>query len=175
MLGNIRLPVVLLAAVGPAEGAGANIAISGIAATAASVAHVRARRVHWRLFWVMAAPSAAGAVVGGAISGLLPDAVLLAVIGSTLLVFGVDILRRPPAPRPADRVGDDLDYRKAAIAGAAIGLLGGLVGLILLGSDDPRLPARLHLGRRARRGRGRRARHRGRSGREQRVRRDDAR
>jgi uncharacterized membrane protein YfcA len=50
VLGNIRLPVVLLAASSPAAGAGANIGISAVAAATASIAHVRAGRVNWRLF-----------------------------------------------------------------------------------------------------------------------------
>lgn len=54
VLGNIRLPVILLAASGAAAGAGTNIAISAVAAATASVAHVRAGRINWRLFRVMA-------------------------------------------------------------------------------------------------------------------------
>src|SRR5919108_4613223 len=72
VLGNIRLPVVLLAASAPAAGAGANIGISGVAAAAASIAHIRAGRVHWRLFAVMAPPSIIGALIGGYVFGLLP-------------------------------------------------------------------------------------------------------
>ena len=93
MLGNIRLPAVLLAASSPAAGAGANIGISGVAALTASIAHIRAGRINWRLFAWMAPPSAIGAIVGGYLSGLLSDTVLLAVIGVTLLYFGVDLLR----------------------------------------------------------------------------------
>ncbi len=42
VLGNLRLPVVLLVASSPAAGAGANIAISAVAAGTAAVAHIRA-------------------------------------------------------------------------------------------------------------------------------------
>ena len=45
VLGNIRLPVVVLAATSPAAGAGANIGISAVAALTASVTHVRAGRI----------------------------------------------------------------------------------------------------------------------------------
>src|SRR6187401_2989433 len=72
VLGNIRLPLVVLIAATPAAGAGANIGISGVAAGAATIAHIRARRVNWRLFGWMAPPSIVGALVGGAISGKLP-------------------------------------------------------------------------------------------------------
>jgi uncharacterized membrane protein YfcA len=109
VLGNIRLPVVLLVASSPAAGAGANIGISGVAAFAAAAAHIRAGRINWRLFAWMAPPSMAGAVVGGLVSGAISDTALLIVIGVTLLYFGIDLLRkegrRPDAkrsPRAAD-------------------------------------------------------------------------
>jgi uncharacterized membrane protein YfcA len=144
VLGNIRLPAVLLVASSPAAGAGANIGISGVAAFAAAVAHIRAGRINWRLFAWMAPPSMAGAVVGGLISGAIPDAALLLAIGATLLYFGVDLLRREPQPRAAAAAAagghDGLDVRAAVVSGALIGLLGGLVGLIL---GSLRMPALL--------------------------------
>jgi uncharacterized protein len=133
VLGNIRLPLVLLLASSPAAGAGANIGVSGVAALTAATVHVRAGRINWRLFAWMAPPSMVGAVVGGYISGILPEEVLLAIIGALLLYFGIDLLRpRHQAPRPAAE-GDapQLDIRAAVVTGALIGVLGGLVGLIL--------------------------------------------
>ena len=141
VLGNIRLPVILLAASSPAGGAGANIGISGVAASAASVAHIRAGRVNWRLFAVMAPPSVAGAIAGGLVSGALPGDVLLGIVAVTLLYFGVDLLRRRPAPADAGASESaGLDLRAAAIAGAVIGFIGGVVGLIL---GSLRMPALL--------------------------------
>lgn len=136
VLGNIRLPAVVAIASSPAAGAGANIGISGVAAAAASVAHIRAGRVNWRLFAWMAPPSMAGALVGGYASGQVPDTALLVVIAVTLLYFGIDLIRprRPDAkrrPGGSARGAGDLNIRAAVISGAAIGLLGGLVGLIL--------------------------------------------
>jgi uncharacterized protein len=130
VLGNIRLPAVLLLASSPAAGAGANIGISGVAALTAAAAHIRAGRINWRLFAWMAPPSMAGAVAGGLVSGAIPDTALLVVIGLTLLYFGVDLLR-PRADAPAPNPDEELDIRAAVLSGAAIGLLGGLVGLIL--------------------------------------------
>jgi uncharacterized membrane protein YfcA len=132
VFGNLRLPAVLLVASHPAAGAGANIGISGAAAIAASVVHVRAGRINWRLFAWMAPPSMAGAVAGGYLSGVLPDDVLLVTIGALLLYFGVDLLsgRDRPARRNGS-AGDELDIGAAVLTGAAIGVLGGLVGLIL--------------------------------------------
>ncbi len=143
VLGNIRLPVILLAASSPAGGAGANIGISGVAASAASVAHIRAGRVNWRVFAAMAPPSVVGAIAGGIVSGALPGDVLLGIVAVTLLYFGVDLLRRPPQAPPADAAtaaSPGLDLRAAAIAGALIGFIGGVVGLIL---GSLRMPALL--------------------------------
>jgi uncharacterized protein len=139
VLGNIRLPAVLLVASSPAAGAGANIGISGVAAFAAAAAHIRAGRINWRLFAWMAPPSMLGAVAGGLVSGAIPDTALLVVIGVTLLYFGVDLLRKEGRDakrsaatgeaRPAPPASPDI--RAAVVSGALIGLLGGLVGLIL--------------------------------------------
>jgi hypothetical protein len=137
VLGNIRLPVIVFAASSPAAGAGANIGISGLAAATAGVAHVRAGRVDWRLVGWMAPASVVGVVAGSAVSAALPGDALLIVIGAVLLLFGIDLLRpRRSEPR------EERDERVGAVvlAGAAIGFLGGVVGLIL---GSLRLPALL--------------------------------
>ena len=138
VLGNIRLPALLLVASSPAAGAGANIGVSAVAAATAGFAHVRAGRVDWRLIAWMLPPSVAGAVAGGLLAGALPSRALLGVIGIALLVFGVDLLRPRRAVHARARTGPDV--RAAVIAGALIGSLGGLVGLIL---GSLRLPALL--------------------------------
>jgi uncharacterized protein len=137
VLGNIRLPVLLFAASAPAPAGGANIAISGIAAATASVTHVRARRVEWRLVCWMLPPSVAGAVGGGFLATRVPADALRIVIGAVLIVFGADTLRTRRAPAPA---GGALNLRAAVAAGLAIGFLGGLIGLIL---GSLRMPALL--------------------------------
>jgi uncharacterized membrane protein YfcA len=129
VLGNIRLPILLLAGSNPAAVGGANIAVSGLAAAAGSITHIRARRVHWRLVAWMLPPSVVGAVAGGYAAGHLPANTLRIVIGSALLVFGVNLLRRRNSPTPPPR--DKPDLRAAVVAGAVIGAIGGLIGLIL--------------------------------------------
>jgi len=141
VLGNIRLPVFLFAATGPAAAGGANIAVSGLAAAAASVTHVRAHRVDWRLVAWMLPPSVVGAVAGGAAASYVPADALRIVIGTALLLFGIDLLRpKRAAPEQAPR--RERDIRAAVVAGAAIGVLGGLIGLIL---GSLRLPALIRL------------------------------
>ncbi len=138
VLGNIRLPALLFVATNPAAAAGANIGVSGVAAATASIAHVRSQRVHWRLVAWMLPPSLAGAVAGGVASSYMPANALRIVIGSTLLLFGIDLLRpRRTAVAPPSH---ELDLRAAVISGAVIGVLGGLIGLIL---GALRLPALL--------------------------------
>ena len=137
VLGNIRLPATLLVANSAAAGGGANLLISATAAGTASIAHIRAGRVNWRLFWWMAPPSIGGALVGGYVAGVIDEDLLLVCIAAVLLYSGIDLLRWQPRPAPLAAPGDqpapkpDLDRRAAVISGAIIGLLGGLVGLIL--------------------------------------------
>jgi uncharacterized membrane protein YfcA len=139
VLGNLRLPVVVALASSPAAAGGANIAISSVAAATASVVHLRAGRINWRLFSWMAPPSVAGAIAGGYLAGRVPETALLVSIGVVLLWSGADLLRPRRAPKPA---GAELDLRAAVISGAVIGLLGGFVGLIL---GALRMPALLRL------------------------------
>jgi uncharacterized protein len=119
VLGNIRLPAVLLLASSPAAGAGANIGISGVAAFAAAAAHIRAGRINWRLFAWMTPPSMLGAVAGGLVSGAIPDTALLIVIGMTLLYFGVDILRKEARDAKRREAGGAEPSAAGAVAGDA--------------------------------------------------------
>jgi uncharacterized protein len=141
VLGNIRLPATLLIASGAAAGTGANLIISAAAAGTAAIAHIRAGRIHWRLFAWMAPPSILGAIVGGYVSGVLPRTALLAVIAAVLLYSSFDLARwTPPRRRPELDGEPDLNLRAAVGLGALIGLLGGIVGLIL---GSLRMPALL--------------------------------
>jgi uncharacterized membrane protein YfcA len=140
VLGNLRLPVVLLLSSSPAAGAGANIGMSAVSAAAASVAHVRAGRVNWRLFRWMAPPSIVGAVAGGYLSGVLPGDVLLVVIAAVLYYSAFELLHPRRRPVPQARPAMELDLRAAVLTGVVVGFLGGVVGLIL---GSLRMPALL--------------------------------
>lgn len=142
VLGNLRLPVVLLVASSPAAGAGANIAISAVAAATAAIVHIRAGRINWRLFAWMTPPSIVGAVAGGYLSGVLPARALLLTIAAVLLFSGIGMLRDHRRERPPRAEDPQLDIPAAVTSGAAIGLLGGVVGLIL---GSLRMPALLRL------------------------------
>lgn len=141
VLGNIRLPAALALASSPAAGAGANIGISAVAAATASIAHIRAGRVNWRLFATLLPPSIVGAVAGGLLSSELSRGALLAVIGVALLYFGIDLLRPKRSPGPS--TGAAGPFTPIAI-GLGIGFLGGVVGLILGSLRMPALIRWLH-------------------------------
>jgi uncharacterized protein len=134
VLGNIRLPVMLFAASSPAAASGANIAVSGIAAFTAAQGHVRAGRVDWRLVRWMLPPSVVGAVAGGLAASYVPGDALRIVIGVSLIVFGIDLLR----PKAQVEQRSEVSLRAAVWSGLLIGVLGGLIGLIL---GSLRLPA----------------------------------
>jgi uncharacterized membrane protein YfcA len=140
VLGNLRLPLIVLVATSPAAGAGANVAISGAAALTAGYGHWRGGRVSWRLFWWMAPTSLVGAIVGGLIAGVLPNRVLLGAISVVVLYGAVEVWRYQ---RPEAENGQQIPTQRellvnAALVGFGVGLLGGFVGLIL---GSLRLPA----------------------------------
>lgn len=146
VLGNLRLPLVLRFSTSASAGAGANVAISAASAFTASIAHWRGGRIDWRLFWLMAPPSLLGGIAGGLVSGLLPQRLLLGTIALVVLYGAVEIRRqaRRSAPdpareqsRPSPRSGSK-DRNVAVGIAFAVGVLGGLVGLIL---GTLRLPA----------------------------------
>lgn len=140
VLGNLRLPLIVLVASSPAAGAGANVAISGAAALTSSYGHWRGGRINWRLFGWMAPTSLVGAIAGGLIAGELPDRLLLGAISVVVLYGAVEVwrYRRPTAEQGAELPSRRSLLLNAALVGFGVGLLGGFVGLIL---GSLRLPA----------------------------------
>jgi uncharacterized membrane protein YfcA len=146
VLGNIRLPLVLLLT-SPAVAGATNLVISAVAVTTASVGHLRAGRVNWGLVAWMGPPSVVGAVAGGLLAGAISGDLLLGVIAAVLLFSGVELLREKHEEHGGPDEGrggssKPLDIRAAVLSGAGVGLLGGLVGLIL---GSLRMPALLRL------------------------------
>jgi uncharacterized protein len=147
VLGNLRLPLVLQFSSSAAAGAGANVAISAASAFTASIAHWRGGRIDWRLLWLMAPPSLLGGIAGGLISGLLPQRLLLALIAVVVLYGAFEITRHrrrlqgiqaPAQPIGSANAETSHDRELAILIAFAVGVLGGLVGLIL---GTLRLPA----------------------------------
>lgn len=142
VLGNLRLPVVVWLGSSAAAAAGANVAISGLAALTATIVHLRNGRVEKRLFLWMAPSSLIGAVVGGLTAGILPERILLGAISLVVLYGAVEVwrYRRPRGDGPGERPDLRRLLTEAVLIGFGVGLLGGFVGLIL---GSLRLPAML--------------------------------
>jgi uncharacterized membrane protein YfcA len=138
VLGNLRLPLIVLVGSTPAAAAGANVAISGCAALTAAFAHWRGGRLNWRLFAWMAPTSLAGAIIGGLIAGVLPERILLGAIALVVLYGAVEVARYKRPEGANGRPTTTELFLNAALIGFGVGLLGGLVGLIL---GSLRLPA----------------------------------
>jgi uncharacterized membrane protein YfcA len=138
VLGNLRLPLVVALASSPAAGAGANVAISGVAAFSAASGHARGGRVIWRLFAWMAPASLVGAIAGGLVSGLLPDRILLGAIAVLVLLGALEVARYEKPQAAEAEPSPRAHLVEAALVGFGVGVLGGFVGLIL---GSLRLPA----------------------------------
>jgi hypothetical protein len=127
VLGTLRLPFVILATGSPLAAAGTNIAISAAAAGAGGLRHAREGRVDWRIVAWTAPPSVLGAVAGALIADDVSEALLYGLIAAVLVWSGVDLVLRPIAPRPRER----LRVGRGSGLAFLIGILGGAVGVIL--------------------------------------------
>jgi uncharacterized protein len=138
VLGNLRLPVMLLFATSPAAGAGANVAVSGAAAVASASRHAQSGRINWRLFGWMAPASLGGAVIGGVVAGVIPDEPLLIAIGLVVLYGAWEVYRYERPEGGGEPQAGRAHLWSAAAIGFGVGVVGGFVGLIL---GSLRLPA----------------------------------
>ncbi len=147
VLGNLRLPLLLLA-LPPAVSGGTNIVISGAGAAAGVLTHARSGYFDRGAFWIMAPPSVAGALIGGFVAGSVPGTFLILFVTVIVIEQGIELVRasrRKPANAIPVPVPERKRRRKWWLGGAglAIGLLGGIVGLIL---GTIRLPVLLRAG-----------------------------
>jgi uncharacterized membrane protein YfcA len=127
VLGTLRLPFVVLVSGSPLAAAGTNIAISAAAAGAGGLKHAREGRVDWRVVAWTAPPSVVGAVAGALLADDVSERLLYALIAAVLVWSGIDLVLRPIASWPRDRLRV---VRGGALA-FFIGVLGGAVGVIL--------------------------------------------
>ncbi len=166
VLGNLRLPFAVSASETVSAGGGANVAISGVAALAATITHIRAGRVNWRMFGWLAPASLVGGFGGGLAANAVSGDTLRLMIAAVLFYGAWELLRwrppvreqtepesakRPPAIRPpvahlpgAGTPGAPIGLATArerlvvSAIGLIVGALGGAVGLIL---GSLRMPA----------------------------------
>ena len=156
-LGTIRLPAMLLLGMSAPIAGGTNILVSGLACLSGSIRHLREGRVNVRIVLVMGIPAFVGAFIGGFLSDVAPEGILILLAG--LLVFwqGIEFLimareRRREGATNTNMFGGEMSGsagmftpgRMSAEAGIGlgVGLLGGAVGLIL---GSIRLPALIRI------------------------------
>ncbi len=165
-LGRPRLLLVYWAAENPLTAAGTNILIGSLVAAAGAWRHFRQGRIDFPIVAFMGIPTMAGAFLGGFYAGLAPREVLLVVVGVMSMWYGFKLLRNGGEDRPQDRStaepapgaqaapgGNPSPVAAGAVRlsprrrlkemgfGFAIGLFGGVVGLLL---GQLRLPAMIH-------------------------------
>lgn len=139
VLGNMRLPAAVSISDTVAAGGGANVAISAVAAATATVTHIRAGRINWKMFWWLAPPSLIGGFAGGLIANSVSSTVLLTIIAVVLFYGSYELFRwqapvsmASPASGEPEEGGVHAGDRAATVAiGLIVGVLGGAVGLIL--------------------------------------------
>jgi uncharacterized membrane protein YfcA len=127
VLGTLRLPLMVVATGNPLQAAGTNIAVSAAAAAAGGLQHARERRVDWHVVRWTAPPSVVGATLGALFADQVSENVLYALIAAILFWSAIDLVLRPVAPRPRER----LRVVRGGLLALGIGLLGGAVGVIL--------------------------------------------
>jgi uncharacterized membrane protein YfcA len=81
VLGVVRYPVVMNVEPSLSLTAGTNLGVSTLGAITATIRHYRQGNVRYRSFLVLAATGAAGAFIGSFLTGYVPVALLLTVIG----------------------------------------------------------------------------------------------
>ncbi len=150
-LGTIRLPAMLLLGMPAPIAGGTNILVSSLASLTGAIRHFREGRVDKRIVLVMGVPAFAGAFIGGFLSDVVSERLLIGGAGALVFWQGVEFLilvrnrRRTGGPHMfgADLEGAKGDFTPRRVSleagiGLGVGLLGGAVGLIL---GSIRLPA----------------------------------
>jgi uncharacterized membrane protein YfcA len=158
VLGQFRLPLLVLALGSAPAAAATNLAISSLGAGTGAYTHSREGRVELRLLLSIGVPSAAAAYLTSRALDEVEAWWIGAVIGLTLLISAVPIAQtslrlRAGAVTTDEPTEPETPVQGAAranrllaieiVIGAALGALSGVVGLLL---GTLRLPAMLRLG-----------------------------
>ena len=131
MLGQLRLPALVLWLGSPALGAGTNLAISSVGALGAFVQHLRQRTVDLKVLLLVGIPSGLGAFFVGKVVSRMNVGWLHIAIGLVLIFSALQFFRKPS--RSGDSDGK-LSTRRLIVEifiGAVLGALSGCVGLMM--------------------------------------------
>jgi hypothetical protein len=159
VLGQFRLPLLLVALGSAPVAAASNLAISSLGAGTGAFTHAREGRVEPRLLFSIGAPSAMAAYITSRGLDRIDEWWIEVVIGATLLISALPIARkarreRSLEPTPASTASTSSASTEGGpprasliaievVIGAVLGALSGVVGLLL---GTMRLPAMLRLG-----------------------------
>ncbi len=162
VLGQFRLPLLVLALDSALAAAASNLAISSLGAATGALAHARERRVELRLLLSIGVPSALAAYLSSRAVTRFEAWWIEALIGGSLLASALPLARRAwrlrseaaaerssegaartDTGRPEPRSWSMGRLTLEVLIGAALGALSGVVGLLL---GTLRLPAMLRLG-----------------------------
>jgi hypothetical protein len=164
VLGQFRLPLLLVALRSAPAAAASNLAISSLGAGTGAFTHAREGRVEPRLLFSIGAPSAVAAYITSRSLNRIDAWWIEVVIGATLLLSALPIARKawrtrtaelePNAASSSSESGErtNAEHTKRrrmtllaieVVIGACLGALSGVVGLLL---GTMRLPAMLRLG-----------------------------
>ncbi|MFH9979155.1 sulfite exporter TauE/SafE family protein [Streptomyces sp. NPDC017179] len=109
----------------PAAATTASLVVVTVTSATALVAHARDGHVRWRTGLSFAAAGIGPAMLGGAVAGRLPDAVLAAAFALVAAVAAARML----CPRPVPKEDRPVRHGRAAAAGAGLGALTGVLGV----------------------------------------------
>ena len=163
VLGVVRFPVVMSVETSASITAGTNLGVSTLGAITAAIRHYRQRNIQLRAFIILGITGAAGAFIGSFLTGYIPIALLLTVIGLIVSYESFVLLKSPRGKKKkrnnninanfeldegtsnSDRVLVHSKNRLIlleSVIGFGIGFLGGLVGLVL---GSIRMPAMISI------------------------------
>ncbi|MEU3216345.1 sulfite exporter TauE/SafE family protein [Streptomyces sp. NPDC006971] len=109
----------------PVAATTASLVIVAVTSATALSAHARDGNVRWRTGLLFAAAGIGPAVLGGALAGRLPEAVLTAAFAVIAAAAAVRMLR----PRPSPEGATGARPGRAAAAGAGLGAVTGVLGV----------------------------------------------
>jgi uncharacterized protein len=160
VLGVVRFPVVMSIETSVSITAGTNLGVSTLGAITAAICHYRQKNIQFHAFVFLGTTGAARAFIGSFLTGYIPLALLLIVIGlivsyeSFVLLKGSRIKRKNnrnfksfkvDGPGTSNRIVIHSKNRLIlleSIIGFGVGVLGGIVGLVL---GSIRMPAMISI------------------------------
>ena len=126
--GSVLLVPVFIYLLGVAErpAIASSLFVVAVTSAAAAAAHARSGRVRWSMGVLFAALAVPGGFVGARLAHFVPDAVLLALFGTLMVVTSLAMLRGRAPTRDVPPVKPNLAL--VPPIGLAVGLFAGLIG-----------------------------------------------